>query len=267
MVEDSTPSALVGPAERLLMIVGSYGSGKTEICVNLAIELARTGLRVQLADLDIVNPYFRSREARALMQLHGIRVVVPPGAQVWADLPIVVREIQGLLRPEKGTISIFDVGGDDVGARVLSSFRPNIADDRYQLWQVINSRRPFTGTVEACLEMRQALEHASRLRVTGFVANSHLIEETTPDVVLEGWRLTREVARQTDLPVRCVAAREPFARSRELAGISAPLLHLQRHMLPPWLMRREHEAERAPAARPVPIGKPGPVGFDGSDGG
>jgi len=252
----------VRPTDRLVMVVGAYGSGKTEVSVNLAIAVASTGRKVQIADLDIVNPYFRCREARLLMEQHGIRVVVPPGAQEYADLPIVLPEIAGMLQPPEGVLSLFDVGGDDVGARVLASLRPRIVDGHYELWQVVNSRRPFTGTVDGCLKMLREMELASRLRVTGLLVNSHLIEETTLEVVLEGWDLAREVARQSGLPVRCVAAMERLADAPEIAGIEAPLLRLRRHMLPPWLRPRAGDAppvgesETLPAERPTPIGKP-----------
>ena len=244
------------------MVVGSYGSGKTEVSVNLAIAVASAGRKVQIADLDIVNPYFRCREARLLMEQYDIRVVVPPGAQEYADLPIVLPEIAGMLQPPPGVLSLFDVGGDDVGARVLSSLRPRIVDGQYELWQVINSRRPFTGTVEGCLNMLREMELASRLKVTGLLVNSHLIEQTTIEVVLEGWSLAREVAEKSGLPIRCVAAMEHLADAPEIAGIEAPLLRLQRHMLPPWIGPRTGEesaggdSDALPAARPRPIGKP-----------
>ncbi len=248
---------IVGPADRLIMVVGNYGSGKTEICVNLAIHLANSGAQVQIADMDIVNPYFRCREARMLMEAHGIRVVAPPGAQAFADLPIIMPEVKGMLHPPEGTISIFDVGGDDIGARVLASMRPSI--DSYELWQVINSKRPFTTTTDGCLKMQRAVEQASRLKVTGLVANAHLIEETTPDAILEGWRLARDVSAKTGKPVRCVALMEELASLPGLEEIEAPLLRLRRHMLPPWIQREDTAAE--PAARPVPIGKPAPFRF------
>jgi hypothetical protein len=247
------------------MIVGNFGSGKTELSVNLAIGLARAGRTVQIADLDLVNPYFRCREARQRMEQFGIRVVVPPGAQAFADLPIVVPEIQGMLTPPDGTLSLFDVGGDDIGAKVIASLRPRIPDGAYELWQVINSKRPFTDTVEGCLTMQRALEASSRLEVTGLLANSHLIEETTPETVLEGWRLAHEVSRSNGLPVRGVAVIESLADAPELQEIDAPLLPLQRLMLPPWLVGGAAENDATddpaelPAARPVPLGRPGPV--------
>jgi hypothetical protein len=267
-----TPVDILRSGDRLVMIAGNFGSGKTEVSVNLAIALARAGRRVQIADLDIVNPYFRCREAGLLMEQHAVRVVVPPGAQVWADLPIILPEIRGMLHPPDGTISIFDVGGDDVGARALSAFRPAVADGDYQLWQVINSKRPFTGTVAGCLAMRTAIESASRFDVTGLIANSHLIDETTPEAVLEGWRLAREVSRETGLPVRAVAVMGALADAAELAVLDVPVLRLERHMLPPWLERadpgdrRLAHAPPMPAGRPVPLGKPGPIRLDRSQG-
>ncbi|MHC4414327.1 MAG: nucleotide-binding protein [Planctomycetota bacterium] len=264
MSPDFPVNDVVGDDDRLVMVVGNYGSGKTEVAVNLAIQLAESGRRVQLADLDIVNPYFRSRETRRLMEAHGIRVVVPPGAQVWADLPIILPEIQGMLHPPPGTVTLFDVGGDDVGARALASFRPAIGDAPYELWQVINSRRPFTGTVEGCLEMQHAIEDASRLKVTGLLANSHLIQHTTARTVLEGWRLALRVARPSGRPVRCVAVMADVADDPALTEIDVPILRMLRYMLPPWLASRRPDTVEAddvplPAARPVPIGKPRPI--------
>jgi len=243
----------IAPHERLLMLVGNYGSGKTEVCVNLAITAARAGRTVQIADLDIVNPYFRCREARLRMERYGIRVVAPTGAQAFADLPIVLPELRGMLQPPEGTLTIFDVGGDDVGARVLASLRGSVAD--YQLWQVINSKRPFTNTVEGCVQMRELVEAAARLNVTGLVANSHLIDQTTADVVVEGWELARDVATSTGVPVRCVAVMGELIKAPQIGRIVAPCLKMERHMLPPWTQPDED----APAAPPRPIGKPGPV--------
>jgi len=228
-------SAVLGPAERLLMVVGGYGSGKTEASVNLALDLSRYAVSVQIADLDLVNPYFRCREARALMRRHGIRVVVPPDAQVYADLPIVLPEIRALLNPPRGTVSILDVGGDDVGARVLASFRPDLAEGSYELWQVINARRPFTDTVAGCLRVQQAMEASSRLKTTGLLVNTHLCEETTPEIVLEGWHLAREVSVKRGVPIRAVAVMEHLASSPHFESIDVPILRLRRRMLPPWL--------------------------------
>lgn len=258
--------AILHAGERLIAIVGNYGSGKTELAVNLSLQLAADGHQIQIADLDLVNPYFRCREVRELMEASGIRVVVPPGVQVFADLPIVLPEIRGMLRPPTGTVSIFDVGGDDVGARALASFRTSVADGEYELWQVINARRPFTDSVAGCLAMRRSIESASRWNVTGLVVNTHLIEDTTVDVVMDGWRLSADVRAATGLPIRAVAVMDNLAGALDCRVIDAPLLPLHRHMLPPWLAtaqaaRPAPDASPLPAPRPVPIGKPRPVSY------
>ncbi|MFO8070748.1 MAG: cobalamin biosynthesis protein CbiA [Polyangia bacterium] len=248
------------PSQRLVIVVGNYGSGKTEISVNLAVSSARAGRRVQIADMDIVNPYFRSREAVDRMERLGIRVVIPPGDQKWADLPIVVPEIKGMLEPAGEDISIFDVGGDDVGARMLSSFREPLGDGSYSLLQVINSRRPFTSTLEGCLKMHEQIEAASRLKVTGLAVNSHLVDDTTAEVVLEGYALARRVSERSGVPIEFVAAMENIAGDPALLEIEAPLLRLERNMLPPWLRRGEKKDSAIgdqvlPAARNKPIGR------------
>ena len=255
-------NGVVGSSERVVMVVGSYGSGKTEVAVNLALHLAKAGRTVQIADLDLVNPYFRSREARRLMEDHGIRVVVPPGDQAYADLPIVLPEIRGMLNPPEGDVTLFDVGGDDVGAKALAAFRPVIHEGAYELWQVINERRPFTSTVEGCLRMQGEIQTASRLTGTGLLANTHLIEHTTPEVVLAGWHLAEKVAGRCGRPVRCVAVMEAIADDPLLTEVRAPVLRMQRTMLPPWIPGAAPTDDvQVPAARSTPIGKPPNVQF------
>ena len=246
------------PSDRLIMVVGNYGSGKTEIAVNMAIAMARDGLKVSIADLDIVNPYFRCREAQALMEAHGIRVVVPPGAQAMADLPIIVPEIKGMFHPAQGEASLFDVGGDPVGARLLSSFIAHMAGTPYELWQVLNSRRPFTRDLAGCLKMRGEIQDASRLKVTGFIANSHLVTETTADVIVEGYALAQEVSKATGSPVVFTTAMGALADDPAVKAIDVPVLRLERHMLPPWVRPAADDTrddDPLPAARTVPLGR------------
>jgi hypothetical protein len=249
---ESKARGILAPHERLVLVTGGFGSGKTEVSVNLSLLLADAGREVRIVDLDVVNPYFRCREARGLMERHGIRVLAPPGAQVLADLPIVLREVRAALDPPAGAVTIVDVGGDEAGARTLGSFRASVDDGRYELWQVINSRRPFTGGAEDCLKMCRALARASRFRVTGLLANSHLLEETSPDTVLEGWELAREVSRRSGLPVRAVAVMERLAGRPELDVIDVPLLPLRRHMAPPWQPAESPDDHDTVPPRPEP---------------
>ena len=239
----------------LVMITGGFGSGKTEVSVNLALQLTRQGSQVHLVDLDLINPYFRSREARSLLEDNGVHVVVPGGALAYADLPIVLPEVAGLCRVRTGRTHLFDVGGDDLGARALAALNGRIVNQPHEHLMVINARRPFTQTVAGCLAMQEQIEAASRLKVTGLLVNTHLMSETTPEAVLEGWRLARKVSSQNGLPVRLVAVSAEFAEMGELACIDTPVLWLRRHMLPPWLVH--HRDDRPiPAERPTPIGVP-----------
>ena len=267
MARDAGSAAdVVGRDERLLMVVGPYGAGKTEVAVNLAYHLVAADRRVWLADLDLVNPYFRSREARQELEAAGVRVVVPPGAQVHADLPIVLPEIAGMLPPPEDVTALFDVGGDDVGARVLASLRPGLGDAPYELWQVVNPRRPLHGTVEACLAMQAELEEAARLAVTGLVVNTHLMEETTPEVVLEGVALARELGARAGLPVRAVAVLEELAADPAIEALEEPRLWMRRRMRPPWLgtgprtwnVPPEGDPGGRAAPAPRPLGRPPP---------
>jgi hypothetical protein len=224
------------PEQRVVLIVGNYGSGKTEVAVNLAIRL-REQQSVSIADLDIVNPYFRCREARGEMSSLGIRVVNPEGDYQAADLPIILPEIRGLVRDGKETL-ILDVGGDDAGARVLGSLADVFEDNPYVMLQVLNARRPFTETVAGCLTIGSEIEAASRLRITGLVSNTHLLEDTDTATVLEGLRLARAVGQAAKLPVSFVTVNESLRDEFDATEAGCPVLWIRRRMLPPWKLKR-----------------------------
>lgn len=243
------------PKERVVLVVGNYGSGKTEVSVNLAINLAARH-PVAIADLDIVNPYFRCREAREEMESHGIRVINPTGGYQAADLPIVLPEIRGAVQSAhkagEGYV-LLDVGGDDVGARILSSLADLFKDRSYAMLQVLNAKRPFTDSVEGCVRIKEEIEAASRLRVTGLVSNTHLMEETDADVILEGIELARAVGAATGLPLEFATASPSLKDDRDLEGGLAdgegsgdcPFLWIERRMLPPWKLKsKTDKAER-----------------------
>ena len=223
------------PEERIVLIVGNYGSGKTEVAVNLAIRLAAQQ-DVSVADLDIVNPYFRCREARQEMESFGIRVINPEGDFHAADLPIILPEIRGAVLEGTGRL-IFDVGGDDAGARVLSSLADLFAGKSYTMLQVLNAKRPFTETVEGCLRIKSEIEAASRLRITGLVSNTHLMEETDAATILAGLRLARQVGQAADLPVAFVTADENLPGGFDAPKAGCPVLWIRRRMLPPWKLK------------------------------
>ncbi len=223
------------PDERIVLIVGNYGSGKTEVAVNMAIRFA-AHRKVSIADLDIVNPYFRCREARSEMEAFGIRVINPQGDYEAADLPIILPEIRGAVLGGEGTL-IFDVGGDDVGARVLSSLADVLVGASCSVLQVVNARRPFTDTVEGCLRIKSQIEDASRLRITGLVSNTHLLDETETGTVLEGLQLVRDIEKAAGLPVAFVTVSEELRNGFDVEAAGCPILWIRRRMLPPWKLR------------------------------
>jgi hypothetical protein len=140
---------------------------------------------------------------------------------------------------------IFDVGGDDVGARVLSSLADVFADRPYHMLQVVNGKRPFTGTPDGCLKIGREIEAASRLRVTGLVSNSHLLEETDAQTVVDGFALAQKVGASTGLDVEFVTANEDLKGEPSIEAIGCPILWIKRRMLPPWkLSSMTDRAER-----------------------
>ena len=143
--------------EGIVVIVGNYGSGKSEVAVNLAMHHRLAGMTVRIADLDLVNPYFRSREAANQLMEIGIDVVLPPQLYLQSELPVLSPAVAGLIR-QPGEPAILDVGGDDVGARVLAALRDAFAGRSRQVLQVVNPLRPATATPAGCLKIRREIE-------------------------------------------------------------------------------------------------------------
>jgi RecA/RadA recombinase len=218
---------------RITIFVGHFGSGKTEIAVNSALALAARGDPVALVDLDVVKPYFRSRAAREVVTAAGVRLIVPEGEHFHADLPILVPQVRAVVRESRGKV-LMDAGGDDTGARVLGSLADVIRPDDVDHLVVLNFRRPFTETVDAALGMIAAIEASSRLRVTGFVSNTHLLAETTLALIEDGLALARETARRAGRPLVAVAAEERFAADLAPRAGGLPVIRLTRHIRTPF---------------------------------
>ena len=220
-----------------LVLVGDYGSGKTEVSVNLALHLVRQGSQLAIADLDLVNPYFRCREAHEPLEQAGIRVVMPQGGHQFADLPILLPQVKGLLQ-DRETLSVLDVGGDEAGSRVLAGLAPQFDPGRHHLWFVVNARRPFCDTPEGVLAaIRRVEQGAGGWRVTGLVSNTHLMEETTPEMIHEGLSTSQTVAAELGVPVALVAVMADVARRLDPETLAMPLLEMTRLMVPPWVRR------------------------------
>jgi hypothetical protein len=218
---------------RISILVGHFGSGKTEIALNLALRLAAQRDDVVLVDLDVVKPYFRSRSAREFMAGRGVRVVAPDGELAHADLPIVLPEVRRVIADPACRVLV-DAGGDPVGARVLGSLADVVPADQAELLAVLNFRRPSTGSAAEAVAMVRAIEAASRLEVAGLISNTHLLGETTVEVVLRGLALAREAGERLGVPVVAVGADAATAAALEGEDLDCPIVTLARLIAPPF---------------------------------
>jgi len=217
----------------VVIIVGAYGSGKTEVAINLAVHMRSQGARVRLADLDLVNPYFRTREARHALNRLGIDVVLPPAQYMQADLPILAPEVAGMLRqPEE--VTLLDVGGDDVGATVLAALADALKGQAVQVLQVINPNRPYTGTIDGCLRVREAIEAKAKMKVTGIVGNANLMDATSEADILDGYDFVKRVAEAGNLPLMFITIPTVLLTPLNKKRIQCPVLVLKRQLVPPW---------------------------------
>ena len=216
---------------RVSIITGHYGTGKTEFAVNLALQLAGLNHQVMVADLDIVNPYFRSRERRDLLQEAGIRLISSSQACSDADVPALPAELLTILE-NRDITGVLDIGGDPVGARVLARFNDKIVPEDYQLIYVLNANRPEVRTPEAAIAYLRGIEATTSLTCTGIVNNTHLCGETTAEEIRKGARLAETVSQETGIPVLCHVAEERFIP--ELSDLSEPVFPITIHMKKPW---------------------------------
>ena len=192
---------------QIYIITGHYGSGKTEFSVNFALSLKEKYEKVILVDLDIVNPYFRSHDAKALLENAGVTVLAPHYAGTNVDIPVLPPEIMRIFE-EKDAQIVLDVGGDDDGAIALGRYKQYFDKANYEMYLVVNTRRPLTATKEEIIEMKENIEIASRLTITGLISDTNIADETTEEIVMEGVYLTEEVSQTLGLSLVYVVTGE-----------------------------------------------------------
>jgi hypothetical protein len=219
--------------KRITIIGGAYGSGKTEFAIACALHKTTQG-KTGLVDLDIINPYFRSRDQAAELEKMGSQVISTPAGLETADLPALSPRIYTLLQDRTYQV-VCDVGGDSVGARVLGRFKPYFQKEGYDFWVVVNPYRPDTRTPGEGAALISALEQAGRLPVTGLVSNINLGRETTSAVWKEGLPFIAELAAQTDLPVLYHMVAKDFAQTNNHLAGKTKFFPVELRMLPPWL--------------------------------
>ena len=188
--------------KRLTLFAGHYGSGKTNIALNYALWLRKQGLKVTVADLDIVNPYFRTKDGEQELREAGIRLISSDYANSNVDLPALPGEAYSLV-DDKSVCGVIDVGGDDRGALALGRYVPGIREEgNYEMLFVLNKARPLTRCIDDALEVFYEIEAACALPFTSIVNNTNLGPLTRPEDVIAGARFAEEVGARTGLPVK-----------------------------------------------------------------
>lgn len=182
------------------IFAGHFGSGKTEIALNFAVHAARGGEKVTIVDLDIVNPYFRTNDAKAELEQYGIDVIASDFAGSNVDLPVVSPNVMRVFTRKAGT-AVFDVGGDDDGAYALGRYRRYIHEAGYRMYFVANTMRPMTRTSDGLEEIYDAIEQASGLVFTDIINNTNLASQTDYSVLRSGLKEIEKLSKKKNVPV------------------------------------------------------------------
>ena len=211
--------------KRVTLLAGHYGSGKTNIAVNLAMKQKREGFDVTVADLDIVNPYYRTKDSEEELKAAGIPLISSPFANSNVDLPALPQELYRIV-DETDTHMVVDIGGDDRGAYALGRFAQKLKDENdYEMILVINKYRPLTADEKDAVAIMKEIEEAGHLPFTAIVNNSNLGKETTAEDVLNSVPYAEKMAKDTGLPLLLTTVREDLLP--ELEGKIEPLMGMK----------------------------------------
>jgi hypothetical protein len=195
---------------RVLVFVGGYGAGKTQVSISMALHKVELGLNVSLVDLDLINPYFRSREMTDLLEEKGIEMVRPEGDLAFAENPSLVPGIEDALRNKEKHV-ILDSGGDPTGATILGRFQPFLTEKDVAVLQVVNVFRPFSTNTDEIIKLKNDLEEKSRISIQGWINNSNLQDWTTLEDWKKGQSILVELVRKTGIPLAGVAVQRNWA--------------------------------------------------------
>lgn len=201
---DLYPLLMIGRIKmnkKIIIVTGHYGSGKTNISVNLALNFAKQGLKTALVDIDVVNTYFRAADSKKILEENGIRVITPIFANTNLENPSLPPEIASVFMSDESRV-IFDVGGDDAGAIVLGGYAAKINALDYEMLYVISKYRPLTSNAEDTAALLKEIEKVSKLKATAIINNSSIGEQTTSEIVLNSVEYANEVAKLTNLPIK-----------------------------------------------------------------
>ncbi len=223
---------------QIYIFTGHYGSGKTEIAVNFAFHLKRMASerKVAIIDMDIVNPFFRTADATKPLEDSGIRVELPLYAQSNVDVPALTPQMEYLIE-EKDTDLVLDIGGDDVGAKAVGRYKEAIMKRKYNLFFVLNKNRPFTKDLHSSLKIYREIQESCGIDFTGIVNNTHLLECTTLETLIQGIPLARELSQKTGVPLAFHCAFSSVlnnAEPKEVQSIQEPILPMEEYIKLLW---------------------------------
>ena len=216
---------MISNDNRIRIIIGHYGSGKSEFAMNYVIKLRNeVNCKIALSDLDVVNVYFRTREKKNFLKSLNILPIYSSIDAPTLDLPAISAEIATPIN-DKSYNYIMDVGGDNVGAKVIGRFNHLIEEGDYDMFCVVNGNREQTQTANQVLEHMRSIEQASGLKITGLVNNTHLIRSTTVEDILKGQELVREVSKVSNIPIKYVTCLEDIVDEvpKDLEGEIFPI--------------------------------------------
>ncbi|MCL2201971.1 MAG: hypothetical protein FWB75_08395 [Oscillospiraceae bacterium] len=234
-----TDMRLFGCVKRKIIVTGHYGSGKTEFSVSLAmLHAGHVGEKLALVDLDIVNPYFRARERREMLEAAGVKLYGDHfDTAITAEIPALGANVRIPLEDSSCRV-IIDAGGNDAGALVLNQFTKYFTDDDTTVLAVVNACRPDTADVQGVLAHIASIESATGLKITQLVNNTHLLTETTAQMIHRGFELCTQVCNQTGIELLCSCYPKNTVDPMELSGISGFLVPMGLYMQTSWLDNR-----------------------------
>lgn len=223
-------------SKRVTLFAGHYGSGKTNVAINYALELKKQNDKVMIADLDIVNPYFRTKDGAEVLEEHGIRLISSIFANSNVDTPAMPAEAYAVI-DQKDAAAVIDVGGDDRGALALGRYMPSLKEENnYDMLLVINSFRPLTRNGQDTEEIVREIEMAAAAKFTGIVHNSNLGAETTAQDVLDSVAYAEDIAKRLQLPIRMTTVRKDLAA--QLEGKIERLVPIDIYVQQSWIREK-----------------------------
>jgi len=218
--------------KRINIFTGHFGSGKTEVALNYVFNLAAANKKTVIVDFDIVNPFFRTVDAKKKLEDSGIRLISSVYANTNVDVPAVPAEINSLFNQKEYKV-VLDVGGDDLGAKALSAFKDDIVADDYEMYMVINLKRIMTDSEDKIINMIDEIQESSRIKVTKLVNNTNLLHMSTGEEILEGQAVIESVSKKLGIPVGFTAGLQN-AITNVKDKINSDILYLNKHIKLPW---------------------------------